>query len=112
MDREHTVKKSIEFNEIIKNSKYVKNDLYVIYYRDNNYSNYRFGISVSKKLGNAVNRNKYKRQTRSIINNYKNNYQNNVDYIIIIRNGFVDKKFKEKELGFISLINRINKKES
>lgn len=110
MNKEHTVKDNREFNEIIKKSKFVKNNSYVIYYRDNNLNLYRFGITVSKKLGNAVKRNKYKRQIRSIINKYKNYYQNSSDYIIIIRNGFIKINFNEKEKDFIHLINLINEK--
>lgn len=110
MNKEHTVKDNREFNEIIKKSKYVKNDSYVIYYRENNCDLYRFGISASKRLGNAVKRNKYKRQMRYIINKYKNYYQNDYDYIIIMRNGFIEIDFVEKEKNFIHLINLINKK--
>ena len=110
LDKTHTVKKSQDFSNIIHNSNYVKNDSYVIYYSLNNIDNYRFGISISKKLGNAVNRNKYKRQLRSIIDMYKKNYQNNMDYIIIIRNGYVGRNFESKKEDFICLINKINNK--
>ena len=89
MDRIHTVKKSREFSSIIHSGKFVKNNTYVIYYKDNNLDNYRFGISVSKKLGNAVHRNKYKRQLRFILDKYKKNYQNGTDYIIIIRKWYL-----------------------
>ncbi len=110
MDKLHTVKKSEEFSSIIHNCKFVKNNTYVIYYKENNnQGNYRFGISVSKKLGNSVCRNKYKRQLRHIIDKFKKNYQNNVDYIIIIRNGYVNLNFESKEKEFNYLIEKINK---
>ena len=108
MDKLHTVKKNYEFSNIIHSSKYVKNRSFVIYYKENNFAHYRFGISVSKKLGNAVNRNKFKRQLRNIIDKYKKNYQNNLDYIIIIKNGYVDLDFESKEKDFVYLINKIN----
>uniref|UniRef100_UPI00262BD9EA ribonuclease P protein component n=1 Tax=uncultured Methanobrevibacter sp. TaxID=253161 RepID=UPI00262BD9EA len=76
MDKLHTVKKSEDFSNIIHNCDYVKNKSYVIYYNDNGLDYYRFGISVGKKLGKAVYRNKYKRQLRFIIDKYKKNYQN------------------------------------
>ena len=108
MDKLHTVKKSREFSNIIHNGIFFKNKSYVIYYKDNDLGIYRFGISVSKKLGNAVNRNKFKRQLRFIIDKYKKNYQNGVDYIIIIKNGFIDLNFESKEKDFVYLINKIN----
>ena len=52
-------------------------------------------ISVSKKLGNAVFRNKYKRKIRSIIDNYKKDCNISKDYIIILRRGAINKKYSE-----------------
>ena len=57
MNKLHTVKKSNDFTKIIHSGKFVKNRCYVIYNKDNNLDHYWFGISVSKKLGNAVVRN-------------------------------------------------------
>lgn len=111
MDKLHTVKKNFDFSSIIHSGIYYKNRSYVIYYKDNNLDHYRFGISVSKKLGNAVNRNKYKRQLRFIIDKYKKNYQNGIDYIIIIKNGFIELDFKSKEEDFVYLLKKINNKE-
>lgn len=110
MNKLHTVKKNYEFSKIIHSGKYVKNRSFVIYYMENNFAYYRFGISVSKKLGNAVYRNKYKRQLRNIIDKYKKNYQNTLDYIIIIKNGYKDLDFESKDKDFVYLINKINEK--
>lgn len=112
MDKLHTVKKSSEFSNIIHNGVFFKNKSYVIYNKDNDFDYYRFGISVSKKLGKAFLRNKYKRQLRFIIDKYKKNYQNGTDYIIIIKNGFIDQDFESKEKDFVYLINKINNKEN
>ena len=109
MNKYHTVKKNLEFAKIIGKGNLVKNRCFVIYFDKNDLNKYRFGISVSKKLGNAVYRNKYKRQLRSIIDKYKKNYQNNMDYIIIIRNGYINLNFEEKEKDFLYLLNKINK---
>ena len=107
MNKHNTVKKSKDFSSIIKEGHYFKNKSYVIYIKDNNLDKYRFGISVSKKLGNAVYRNKYKRQLRFIIDKYKKCYQNSVDYIIIIRNGYINLNFEDKEKDYVYLINKI-----
>ena len=108
MDKFHTVKKNFEFSDIIHNGKFVKNESYAIYYKDNKLDHYRFGISVSKKLGNAVQRNKYKRKFRFIIDKYKKYYQNGYDYIIILRKDFPLIEFSEKDKSFSNLINKIN----
>ena len=59
---------------------------------------------MSKKLGNAVYRNKYKRKIRAIIDKYKKNYNNNKDYIIIFRKGGENKLFQDLEQDFLNLM--------
>ena len=110
MKKEDVVKKSRDFDKIIKNNKFIKNDSYIIYYEDNNEKT-RFGISVGKKIGNAVERNYYKRVIRNICDINKNIYSKPKDYIIIMRNGCKKLSFKEKNERFIALINKIQNKE-
>ena len=62
------------FENIIKKGKCRKNQSFVIHFKKNNLPYDKYGISVSKKLGNAVFRNKYKRKLRSIIDNYRKIY--------------------------------------
>ena len=109
MNKLHTVKKNYEFSNIIHSSNYVKNRSYVIYYKNNNLNYFRFGISVSKKLGNAVYRNKYKRRIRNIVDNYKKIYINKQDYIIILRKSGTEKKYNELKNDFFELMNRLRK---
>ena len=106
MKKLYIVKNNYQFEEIIKKGKCKKNKYYVIYSKDNELPYSRFGISVSKKLGNAVFRNKYKRKIRSIIDNYRKLYINSKDYIIIIRKGAIDKSFDLLEKEFIALMNQ------
>lgn len=107
MNKYFRIKKNIEFNEIIKKGKRVGNNFFNIYYCTNSYDHYRFGIAVTKKLGNAVERNKYKRQIRFLIDKYKKNYQKNLDCIIMIRNDYINSSFNEKEEKFEKLIKKI-----
>ena len=48
--------------EILNKKKFLKNDLFCLYFRNNDYAYTRIGILVTKKNGNAVIRNKIKRQ--------------------------------------------------
>ena len=108
MDKSHTVKKNKDFYDIIHTGYYAKEDIFTIYNKVISNPSYRFGISVSKKLGNAVERNYIKRQVRFIIDKYKNNYPKGSDYIIIIRKDFLGVDFSKKEDSFIKLIEKIN----
>ncbi len=109
MRKLYVVKHSQDFEKIIKTGKFIKNKSFVIYYKENNLPYNRYGISVSKKLGNAVYRNKYKRKIRAIIDNYKKDYINSKDYIIILRRSGKDKSYLELEKDFTTLINNIGK---
>ena len=71
MRKLYVVKNARDFEKIIKTGKLAKNKSFIIYYSDNDLPYNRYGISVGKKLGNAVYRNKYKRKIRAIIDNYK-----------------------------------------
>lgn len=95
MRKLYVVKESKDFDNIIKNNNYNKNKSFVIYSINNDLKYNRYGISVSKKLGNAVFRNKYKRKIRSIIDNYKKDCNISKDYIIILRRGAINKKYNE-----------------
>ena len=105
MRKLYIVKTEKEFETIIKEGKCLKNKYFVIHILKNNLPYDRYGISVSKKLGNAVFRNKYKRKLRSIIDNYKKVYVKNEDYIIILRKEAIDKPFELLEKEFFALMN-------
>ena len=104
MKKKYIVKNERDFQRIINNNKYLKSNIFVIYYENNNLNYDKFGISVGKKLGNAVNRNKYKRKIRSIIDDYRKDYNNNQNYIIILRRGGINKTYNELHEDFFKLM--------
>ena len=107
MKKVNIVKENKDFSRIINNGKKCWNDVFSIYYSMNDKENYRFGISVSKKIGNAVTRNKIKRQMRNIVDKYKNICPNNQDYIIIIRKNYINLTFYEVRDKYIELMKKI-----
>lgn len=107
MKKINIIKRKDEINEVIKNRKQVKNKYYYIYYKDNNYDKYRFCICVSKKLGNAVNRNKIKRQVKDIIDKSNLVFKRNVDYVIIISKEINNIEFNKRREYLIELISKI-----
>ena len=67
----------------------------------------KFGITFTKHIGNAVTRNKLKRRIKSVIDNNKNIYQHNQNYIIIAKKQTLDLTYQELEKELIYLFKKI-----
>ena len=106
MKKLYIVKNSYDFDRIIKKKDIIKNKGFIIYKENNNLPYSRFGISVGKKLGNAVYRNKMKRKIRSIIDETDKNKVENNDYIIILRQMAKDDNYNELKEKLINLLYR------
>ena len=105
MNKDHIVKENLFFQRIIKNNKAFKYKYYIIYLEKTNDKNYRFGFSVGKKVGNAVVRNKVKRQLRSIVS--KKHYQNGFNCIIIVSSNVLSSNYKEMEENLYEAFTRL-----
>ena len=108
MKKYEVVKEHKEFNYIINNSKYIKNNNFVIYYKNSEYNYPRFGIAISTKFGKAHIRNYYKRILRNIIDSNKKSFKNNTDYIIMIKKNSSLYKYNDLKVSFENLIKELN----
>ena len=94
MKKEYRVKRSQDFDNIIRKKQSFANRQFVIYYQENKLDHMRLGISVSKKLGKAFERNKIKRYIRETFKTRKE-YVKNYDIIVIARPGAKEMPFLE-----------------
>ena len=104
MRKLYVVKYQRDFDRIISKNNYKKTSRLVIYFEDNNLKYDCYGISVGKKLGNAVYRNKKKRQIRSIIDEYRRENNNHKNYIIILRTGGKNSSYQELKEDFYNIM--------
>ena len=89
MKKKYSLKRNEEIALLIQQKQFVKNNCYVLYYKENlENENFRICISVSKKNGIAVVRNKIKRQIRSMIDDIFE-INKKFDYVLIVRNDFL-----------------------
>lgn len=90
------LKKRKEFNFIYKKGeKFNSNNMMLITIKSK-FPICRIGISVSNKVGNAVTRNKVKRQFRAILSKYVTNikYKN---FILVAKPSIVELKFSDMQ---------------
>lgn len=106
MKKINIIKSSDEYTEVINTGKKVKNKYYSIFYRKNNKYN-RYGITIPKKLGIAVLRNKTKRRVKNIIDKNKNIVQNSYDYVIIVKKGILELTYLDMEKELLKLMQSI-----
>ncbi|AKX34731.1 ribonuclease P (protein C5) [Spiroplasma litorale] len=89
------IKKNQDFQKIIGLKNYKNSKSFVIYYRNNN-NLFKYGVSVGKKLGNAVLRNYIKRVTRSIVYDLLEKFEHKkVDVVIIVKASFLELSYDE-----------------
>ena len=98
------VKKEKDFNAIFKEGESVANRRFVIYRLANSQEHFRVGLSVSKKLGNAVMRNQIKRRIRHILIDHRNELVDNIDFIVIARKGVENLEYAELEKNLLHVL--------
>ncbi|KKO21178.1 MAG: ribonuclease P protein component [Candidatus Brocadia sp.] len=102
-----TLKK--EFERVFQDGKVLKDAKVVLYVMANSLPHSRLGLVVSKKVGNAVRRNRAKRLLREVYRLNKHVLTMHVDMIAIPRHPFSsDLKRSDVEDGFKKLLLKIN----
>ena len=113
MKKSYRIRKNEEFSRIISKRHCFSNACFVVYADRKKEEFSRVGISVSKKLGDAVTRNKIKRQVRMMfINKYDFN-NSNYDLVCIVKPKYMDNGFNDNQLELEKVIKKaiINKYE-
>ncbi|MFJ8087915.1 ribonuclease P protein component [Lysinibacillus sp. NPDC095746] len=96
MKKRQRVKKNDDFQKVFKKGKSFANRQFVVYFLEKEgQAEFRIGLSVSKKLGNAVTRNQIKRYIRQSIHELKDELKPNMDYVIIARQPAATMDFHE-----------------
>ena len=107
MNKKNRIKKNTDFDRVFREGTSTANRQFVLYILQRQKQNqYRIGLSVSKKLGNAVVRNHIKRYIRQAVLEMKEQLQNDYDYVIIARKPCVEMPFDQ----FKSSLNHVFKR--
>lgn len=80
--------------------------LLVLYARKNRTQSNRVGITVSKKLGHAVVRNRTRRRLREVYRLHENRFQPGWDIVVVARSRAVDASFQELTHSYLTLAKK------
>lgn len=114
MNKRQRIKKNEDFQKVFKKGKSYANRQFVVYImKKEQQETFRIGLSVSKKVGNAVTRVQVKRYIRQAFLELKDDLKNDVDYVIIARTQAANLDFHEtkKSLEHVLKIAKVLKKQ-
>lgn len=101
------LKKNRDFQVVFKQGKSFANRQFVVYVlkqEDQAYS--RLGLSVSKKMGNAVMRNHIKRYIKEMFRGLADRLESGTDFIIISRRPVRAMAYQEMEKSLIHVLKK------
>ena len=100
---------SLKLNHIFQrlyHTKGVADGNIVLYARRNRTGGNRVGITVSKKLGHAVVRNRVRRRLREVYRLNEALFRPGWDIVVVARSRAIDAKFKELTGAYLSLARK------
>ena len=112
MNKRQRIKKNEDFQKVFKKGKSFANRQFVVYcFKKDQQTAFRIGLSVSKKVGNAVTRVRVKRYIRQAFLELKDEVKQDMDYVIIARTQAATLDFHEtkKSLQHVLKVARMYK---
>ena len=107
MKKKYSLKRNEEIAKIVQNKQAIRNGSYIVFYKKNNLDYSRICISVSKKLGIAVVRNKIKRQVREMVTDIFD-FEKNIDYVIVVKRNYLTYEFQNNKERLKDLYMKLN----
>ena len=95
-EEERNNKKSNDYTKVINKNNKLKNKYYSLFYIKSD--NTLFGISIPKKIGNAVRRNRVKRVIRESYRLQKSNLKQGYNIVFLL-----NRKSKEEDIKYIQI---------
>lgn len=109
MQKKYRLKKKKDFKRVyIKGKSFSNRELVLYVFNNYKVEDYRLGISVSKKIGNAVTRNRIRRLIKEVVRSKAGEIKikKNIDIIIIARKPSSEMNYCDFERSIIDLYKK------
>ncbi|MDD3840066.1 MAG: ribonuclease P protein component [Clostridia bacterium] len=106
MSSMENIKKNKDFVSIYRKGRSISNRQLVLYYKKNRLVESRFGISISKKVGNSVTRNRIKRIIKENLRKKYDKIKKGYDLVFIVRVGASNMNYNEAGCSIDDLLKR------
>jgi len=106
LSRKFRISKKKEYKKIYKNGRRVSGKFIIVFVMRNFSKNSRFGVVTSRKLGNAVKRNRTRRKLRAVIRQNMERMKNYADVVIVAKKSAVDADFYLLEKDFLFVMRK------
>ncbi|MDT0124954.1 ribonuclease P protein component [Paenibacillus sp. RRE4] len=96
-----------DFSRVYRFGKSFANHQFVVYgCRRKDTEQFRVGVSCSKKIGNAVVRNRMRRMIKEIVRHHEQEIVTQMDLIFIVRKGALGMPYKEMEKSLLHVMRK------
>jgi len=106
LPKEYRIKEGKEYAYLYRTGKKANGRYIFIYFINNDFLFNRFGIVTSKRVGNAVIRNKVKRRLRAIIQANPFFLEKQINMIIVAKKNSNQANYKELEKDFLEVMKK------
>lgn len=106
LHKELRISRGKEYSAIYRMGRRLAGQYMIVFLKENQLDRNRFGIVTSKKVGNAVLRNRAKRQIREVIRKQLDNLPCHYDIVVVARFNIKEAGFAQLEKDFLRLMRK------
>jgi len=104
--KERWIRKNWEYRDVYREGEKQVGKIVIVYTYNRGGETRRYGIAVSRKIGNAVIRNRIKRRIREIIRSHLYQSEGSYDRVIVARKAIIHSSYQDILLECKALIER------
>jgi ribonuclease P protein component len=98
-----------DFRSLYSDGKKITSERFVLFLRENQQGYHRLGITVSRKVGGAVIRNRVKRLFREIFRRFSADIPSHFDLVLNAKRSCAEASYEELREEFLSVTRKIRR---